>query len=286
MTRRESQTREADPRRLRGTRRALRADSGGRAQLRRTSSSPPTARSSICRAATRIDHRAAGSRRRCGRRPLSLQLRGSGGKAAQVESGRCIRERRPQEAAAESSPKAKYEVADASEKLDAKPVDLSGVRMNWSIRARSGSRSSTRPGAWSSSISMIPNMHGLDWQAVRARYEPLLEFVQRREDLNDLLVEMIGEMQVGHNRISGGDLENERPAGHRTARRGLQGREQPVSHPAHLPRGPLESVPGRPARRRRGQGAGRRCDSGDQRASARRLDEHLMRCSRARWTSR
>jgi tricorn protease len=57
-----------------------------------------------------------------------------------------------------------------------------------------------------------PKMHGLDWKAVRARYEPLLKFVQRREDLNDLLVEMIGEMQVGHNRISGGDLENERPA--------------------------------------------------------------------------
>ncbi len=56
-------------------------------------------------------------------------------------------------------------------------------------------------------------MHGLDWRAVRARYEPLLEFVQRREDLNELLVEMIGEMQVGHNRIGGGDVENERPAG-------------------------------------------------------------------------
>jgi tricorn protease len=56
-------------------------------------------------------------------------------------------------------------------------------------------------------------MHGLDWNAVRARYEPLLEYVQRREDLNDLLIEMIGELQVGHNRISGGDVDNERPAG-------------------------------------------------------------------------
>ena len=56
-------------------------------------------------------------------------------------------------------------------------------------------------------------MHGLDWRAVRARYEPLLEFVQRREDLNELLVEMIGEMQVGHNRVGGGDIYSERPAG-------------------------------------------------------------------------
>ena len=49
-------------------------------------------------------------------------------------------------------------------------------------------------------------MHGLDWGGVRARYEPLLEFVQRREDLNELLAEMIGEMQVGHNRVGGGDV--------------------------------------------------------------------------------
>jgi tricorn protease len=49
-------------------------------------------------------------------------------------------------------------------------------------------------------------MHGLDWAAIRARYEPLLQFVQRREDLNELLVEMIGEMQVGHNRTGGGDI--------------------------------------------------------------------------------
>jgi tricorn protease len=34
--------------------------------------------------------------------------------------------------------------------------------------------------------------------------------VQRREDQNELLVEMIGEMQVGHHRISGGDVYTER----------------------------------------------------------------------------
>jgi tricorn protease len=34
--------------------------------------------------------------------------------------------------------------------------------------------------------------------------------VQRREDLGELLVEMIGELQVGHNRLAGGDLYRER----------------------------------------------------------------------------
>jgi tricorn protease len=58
-----------------------------------------------------------------------------------------------------------------------------------------------------------PNMHGLDWRAVRARYEPLLKYVQRREDLTEVLLEMIGEMQVGHNRVGGGDIHLERTAG-------------------------------------------------------------------------
>src|SRR3546814_11631044 len=56
------------------------------------------------------------------------------------------------------------------------------------------------------------NMHGLDWDAVRARYEPLLEHVGRREDLNELLVEMIAEMQVGHNRVGGGEVYDNKVA--------------------------------------------------------------------------
>ncbi|MGF1455968.1 MAG: PDZ domain-containing protein [Alphaproteobacteria bacterium] len=54
-----------------------------------------------------------------------------------------------------------------------------------------------------------PNMHGLDWQAVYDRYKPLLAHVGRREDLNHLMIQMIAEMQVGHNRLGGGDLHEE-----------------------------------------------------------------------------
>ncbi len=104
----------------------------------------------------------------------------------------------------------RLEVADATEKLDSKPVDLAGLRMLVDPRQE-----------WQQIFDEVwrmeqayfydPNLHGLDWRAVRARYEPLLKFVQRREDLNELLVEMIGELQVGHNRIGGGDIHQERP---------------------------------------------------------------------------
>ncbi len=57
-----------------------------------------------------------------------------------------------------------------------------------------------------------PGMHGLDWQAVYDRYRPLVEHVGRREDLNTLLVEMVAEMQVGHNRVGGGDTHREEGA--------------------------------------------------------------------------
>ena len=57
-----------------------------------------------------------------------------------------------------------------------------------------------------------PNMHGLDWQGVYDRYRPLVEHVGRRQDLSALIVEMIAEMQVGHNRSGGGDTHRERGA--------------------------------------------------------------------------
>lgn len=57
-----------------------------------------------------------------------------------------------------------------------------------------------------------PNMHGLDWQAIYDRYKPLVAHVGRREDLTALIVEMIAEMQVGHNRSGGGDIHQESSA--------------------------------------------------------------------------
>lgn len=58
----------------------------------------------------------------------------------------------------------------------------------------------------------VDNMHGYDWQALRAQYEPLLEHVAHRSDLNYVIGEMIGELNVGHAYNTGGDFEiPERP---------------------------------------------------------------------------
>ena len=102
----------------------------------------------------------------------------------------------------------KLEVGDAGEKYDGKPVDLSGLRMKVDPRAE---WKQIFDEAWwmEKEYFYDPALHGLDWKGVYDRYLPQLAFVQRREDLNDLLVQMIAELQVGHNRTGGGDVHQE-----------------------------------------------------------------------------
>lgn len=51
-----------------------------------------------------------------------------------------------------------------------------------------------------------PNLHNVDWPAMRKRYEPLLAHVQHRADLTYLIGEMIGEINAGHAYVGGGDM--------------------------------------------------------------------------------
>lgn len=51
-----------------------------------------------------------------------------------------------------------------------------------------------------------PNLHGVDWKALRARYEPLIAHVNHRADLTYVIGEMIGELNVGHAYVGGGDM--------------------------------------------------------------------------------
>jgi tricorn protease len=50
-----------------------------------------------------------------------------------------------------------------------------------------------------------PNLHGFNLQEMRRRYEPYLEAVGHRNDLNYLFREMLNQITVGHMFIGGGD---------------------------------------------------------------------------------
>ncbi len=51
-----------------------------------------------------------------------------------------------------------------------------------------------------------PNMHGVDWPAMRRTYEQLIPYVNHRADLTYVIGEMIGELTTGHTYVGGGDL--------------------------------------------------------------------------------
>lgn len=98
-----------------------------------------------------------------------------------------------------------YATAEAGEKIELKPLDLAGLRMlidpavEWAQIFNDVAR-------FEAAYFYDANMHGLDWDAVRERYAQFLPHVGRREDLNALMVEMIAELHVGHNRVGGGDV--------------------------------------------------------------------------------
>jgi tricorn protease len=50
-----------------------------------------------------------------------------------------------------------------------------------------------------------PGLHGVDWEAMRSKYEPLVEHVAHRADLTYVIGEMISELNAGHAYVGGGD---------------------------------------------------------------------------------
>ncbi|HEY2786415.1 MAG TPA: S41 family peptidase [Fimbriiglobus sp.] len=50
-----------------------------------------------------------------------------------------------------------------------------------------------------------PHMHGVDWAGMKKKYEVLVPYVQHRADLTYIIGEMIGELNVGHAYVGGGD---------------------------------------------------------------------------------
>ncbi|MEM7053049.1 MAG: PDZ domain-containing protein [Pseudomonadota bacterium] len=99
-------------------------------------------------------------------------------------------------------------IADASDSPDPEALDLSGVRLlidprvEWAQMFDEGWR-------FQREYFYADNLHGLDWDAVYEKYQPLVAHVGRREDLNTVLVQMIAELRAGHNRVGGGNVHNE-----------------------------------------------------------------------------
>ena len=48
-------------------------------------------------------------------------------------------------------------------------------------------------------------MQGVDWKAIRDRYLPLVDRVSDRDELNDVIAQMVSELSALHIFVFGGD---------------------------------------------------------------------------------
>jgi tricorn protease len=89
-------------------------------------------------------------------------------------------------------------------KLDDAGVDLSGWALP--VRPREEWRQMFED-AWRLERDYFydPGMHGVDWKAMREKYRPLVDRVRSREDLSDLLAQMVSELSALHIFVEGGD---------------------------------------------------------------------------------
>ncbi len=84
------------------------------------------------------------------------------------------------------------------------PVDLSGMKVNVNLREE---WNQIYEESWRQMRDFFyaSNMHGLDWQAIHDKYVVLLPYVNHRADLSYIIGELIGELNVGHAYVGGGD---------------------------------------------------------------------------------
>jgi len=73
----------------------------------------------------------------------------------------------------------------------------------------------------------VENMHGVDWDGIKKRYEVFLPYLTTRGDLNYVIGEMIAELCIGHAYVGGGDMESGERVGV-----GLLGAEYEVDYKA------------------------------------------------------
>jgi tricorn protease len=88
--------------------------------------------------------------------------------------------------------------------LEDKAVDLAGLKM---YVDRQAEWKQIYDECWRQmrDFFYVSNMHGVDWPAMHDKYAVLLPYAKTKDDVNYLIGELIGELNVGHAYINGGD---------------------------------------------------------------------------------
>ncbi|MCH7343258.1 S41 family peptidase [Pelomonas sp. CA6] len=100
-------------------------------------------------------------------------------------------------------------IVDAAAKL---PAELAKHQVGWSDwQIATDPRAEWRQmfaDAWRMQRDFFydKNMHGVDWAAMRAKYEPLVERVTERGELADLMQQLVGELSLLHSQVAASDV--------------------------------------------------------------------------------
>ncbi|MEQ8703947.1 MAG: S41 family peptidase [Phaeodactylibacter sp.] len=104
-----------------------------------------------------------------------------------------------------------YHLVDAgtgSVNLNAGKIDFSGCK--FSINPREDWKQLYKD-AWRMERDYFydKNMHGVDWEAMYEKYLPLVDRVATRNELNQVLARLVGELSVLHANAGGGDIPSD-----------------------------------------------------------------------------
>lgn len=92
-------------------------------------------------------------------------------------------------------------------KLPSEGVDLSGMK-KWVNLHEEWAQIYREAWRQMRDFFYAPNMHGNDWPAIYEKYAVLIPYCGDRNDVNYLIGEMIGELNIGHAYTGGGDRVN------------------------------------------------------------------------------
>ena len=103
-------------------------------------------------------------------------------------------------------------VVDAGDKA---PADLANARLNidsWQLSINPAQEwQQMFADGWRMHRDFLfdKGMRGLDWNASKAKYQPLLARVTDRHELDDIFAQMMGELNALHSQVRGGDYRND-----------------------------------------------------------------------------
>lgn len=103
-----------------------------------------------------------------------------------------------------------FVAAGSARKVKGTPLNLSGLRMRLDPR-REWRQIFNEAWRMERDFYYEPNMHGLDWPAMREKYARLLDRATCRQDIRFVIGELIGELNTSHTYVYGGDRMREAP---------------------------------------------------------------------------